>query len=108
MSRNNNNPRLPEFFSIAPPLMDFEHELIWVNLNQTKLQKVEYDCDNHINTNCKELFEMAINQSLNLQDQKILLNELHQNPFFVYQINLTPAKVSCNKIEKVNKVGNHF
>lgn len=86
--------RVPEFFSIAPPLMDFEHELIWLNLNQSMLQKVEYDSDNHISPNCKELFEMAFNQPLNLQDQKLLLNELNQNPFFVYQTNLTPAKVS--------------
>lgn len=84
----------PEFFSIAPPLMDFEQELIWFNLTESFAQKIEYDKRNHISTNTRELMELAFTQPLNLQDQKLLLNELVKNPFFVYQIRLTPDKVS--------------
>lgn len=84
----------PEFFSIAPPLMDFEQELIWFNLTESFGQKVEYDKSNHISTNARELMDLAFVQPLNLQDQKLLLNELSKNPFFVYQIRLTPDKVT--------------
>lgn len=84
----------PEFFSIAPPLMDFESELIWFDLTQSYSQKVEYDKSSRISTNTRELMELAFTQPLNLQDQKLLLNELAKNPFFVYQIRLTPDKVS--------------
>ncbi|XP_005181289.1 CCR4-NOT transcription complex subunit 11 [Musca domestica] len=83
----------PEFFSIAPPLMDFEQELIWFNLTESFGQKVEYDKSNHISTNARELMDLAFVQPLNLQDQKLLLNELSKNPFFVYQIRLTPDKL---------------
>lgn len=88
-----NNYPAPEFFSIAPPLMDFESELIWFDLTESFNVKVEYDKSNRISTNTRELMEMAFTQPLNLQDQKLLLNELVKNPFFVYQIRLTPDKV---------------
>ena len=83
-----------EFFSIAPPLLDFESELIWFDFTESFNQKVEYDKSNHISTNTRELMELAFSQPLNLQDQKLLLNELVKNPFFVHQIRLTPDKVS--------------
>uniref|UniRef100_A0ABK9MLN8 CCR4-NOT transcription complex subunit 11 n=1 Tax=Glossina morsitans morsitans TaxID=37546 RepID=A0ABK9MLN8_GLOMM len=91
MSVNNLPP--PEFFSITPPLMDFEHELIWFDLTESFSQKIEYDKSNHVSTNTRELMELAFNQPLNLQDQKLLLNELQKNPFFVYQIKLSPLKL---------------
>uniref|UniRef100_A0A1A9UJ08 CCR4-NOT transcription complex subunit 11 n=1 Tax=Glossina austeni TaxID=7395 RepID=A0A1A9UJ08_GLOAU len=81
MSVNNLPP--PEFFSITPPLMDFEHELIWFDLTESFSQKIEYDKSNHVSTNTRELMELAFNQPLNLQDQKLLLNELQKNPFFL-------------------------
>ncbi|XP_059225097.1 CCR4-NOT transcription complex subunit 11 [Stomoxys calcitrans] len=83
----------PEFFSIAPPLMDFEQELIWFNLTESFAQTVEYDKSNHISTNTRELMDLAFVQALSSQDQKLLLNELVKNPFFVYQIRLTPDKL---------------
>ncbi|TMW54641.1 hypothetical protein DOY81_000172 [Sarcophaga bullata] len=82
-----------EFFSIAPPLLDFESELIWFDFTESFNQKVEYDKSNHISTNTRELMELAFSQPLNLQDQKLLLNELVKNPFFVHQIRLTPDKL---------------
>lgn len=88
-----NNMWIPEFVSIAPPLMDFEQELVWFNLTDAINQKVEYDKSNHISTNTRELIELAFSQPLNLQDQKLLLNELQKNPFFAYQVKLTPVKV---------------
>uniref|UniRef100_A0A1B0BIA4 CCR4-NOT transcription complex subunit 11 n=1 Tax=Glossina palpalis gambiensis TaxID=67801 RepID=A0A1B0BIA4_9MUSC len=91
MSVNNLPP--PEFFSITPPLMDFEHELIWFDLTESFSQRIEYDKSNHVSTNTRELMELAFNQPLNLQDQKLLLNELQKNPFFVYQIKLSPLKL---------------
>lgn len=96
MSVNNLPP--PEFFSITPPLMDFEHELIWFDLTESFSQKIEYDKSNHVSTNTRELMELAFNQPLNLQDQKLLLNELQKNPFFVYQIKLSPLKVSLCRL----------
>ncbi|XP_075169655.1 CCR4-NOT transcription complex subunit 11 [Haematobia irritans] len=82
----------PEFFSIAPPLMDFEQELVWFNLTESFAQTVQYERVTSC-CNTRELMDLAFVQSLSLQDQKLLLNELVKNPFFVYQIRLTPDKL---------------
>ncbi|KAI8039545.1 hypothetical protein M5D96_006959 [Drosophila gunungcola] len=64
------------FLSIAPPLMDFEDELLWIN--QTNSEKVEilYDKSNYVTPNTKHLIEQAFLQPLSLQDQHILFDDL--------------------------------
>lgn len=82
------------FLSIAPPLMDFEDELIWINQLSNQNLTVLYDKSNYVTPNTKLLIEQAFIQPLSLQDQQILFDDLQkQNRNIAHQYGLTPAKV---------------
>lgn len=82
------------FLSIAPPLMDFEDELLWINQSNNNNLSVVYDKSNYVTPNTKILIEQAFIQPLSLQDQQILFDDLlKQNRNIAHQYGLTPAKV---------------
>ncbi|EDW09782.1 CCR4-NOT transcription complex subunit 11 [Drosophila mojavensis] len=82
------------FLSIAPPLMDFEDELIWINQLSNQNLTVLYDKSNYVTPNTKLLIEQAFIQPLSLQDQQILFDDLQkQNRNIAHQYGLTPAKL---------------
>jgi len=83
------------FLSIAPPLMDFEDELLWINQSNSDKVEILYDQSNYVTPNTKHLIEQAFLQPLSLQDQHILFDDLlKQNTDIARQYGLTPAKVS--------------
>lgn len=82
------------FLSIAPPLMDFEDELLWINQSNSEKLEILYDKSNYVTPNTKHLIEQAFLQPLSLQDQQILFDDLlKQNTDIAHQYGLTPAKV---------------
>ncbi|SPP73218.1 blast:CCR4-NOT transcription complex subunit 11 [Drosophila guanche] len=82
------------FLSIAPPLMDFEDELLWINQSNSGKLKILYDKSNYVTPNTKLLIEQAFLQPLSLQDQQILFDDLlKQNSDIAHQYGLTPAKL---------------
>ncbi|KAH8290608.1 hypothetical protein KR054_004383 [Drosophila jambulina] len=82
------------FLSIAPPLMDFEDELLWINQSNSEKLEILYDKSNYVTPNTKHLIEQAFLQPLSLQDQHILFDDLlKQNTDIARQYGLTPAKL---------------
>ncbi|XP_017018640.1 CCR4-NOT transcription complex subunit 11 [Drosophila kikkawai] len=82
------------FLSIAPPLMDFEDELLWINQSNSDKLEILYDKSNYVTPNTKHLIEQAFLQPLSLQDQHILFDDLlKQNTDIARQYGLTPAKL---------------
>ncbi|XP_037716097.1 CCR4-NOT transcription complex subunit 11 isoform X1 [Drosophila subpulchrella] len=82
------------FLSIAPPLMDFEDELLWINQSNSDKVEILYDQSNYVTPNTKHLIEQAFLQPLSLQDQHILFDDLlKQNTDIARQYGLTPAKL---------------
>lgn len=89
------NTITPEVLSLAPPLMDFEDELIWFENRGNSNEIVSYDNSNCINACSKYLLNLAFCQPLTPQEQKILLEDVVKHTNFIYQIGLTPSKVLC-------------
>ncbi|XP_054736978.1 CCR4-NOT transcription complex subunit 11 isoform X1 [Anastrepha obliqua] len=83
----------PELLSLAPPLMDFEDELIWFDNVGKRNEKISYDNSNCIDAYSKQLLTLAFYQPLAPHEQKILLEEVAKHTNFIYQIGLTPAKL---------------
>lgn len=83
----------PEVLSLAPPLMDFEDELIWFENRGSSNEVVSYDNSNCIDAYSKHLLTLAFRQPLTPQEQKTLLEEVAKHTNFIYQIGLTPSKV---------------
>ncbi|EDW74463.1 uncharacterized protein Dwil_GK21382 [Drosophila willistoni] len=82
------------FLSIAPPLMDFEDELLWINQCNNENLNILYDKSNYVTPNTKHLIEQAFLQPLSLSDQQILFDDLlKQNRNIAHQYGLTPAKL---------------
>ncbi|ALC42648.1 CG13567 [Drosophila busckii] len=82
------------FMSIAPPLMDFEDELLWINQASNPNVSVLYDKSNYVTPNTKVLIQQAFIQPLSLQDQQILFDDLlKQNRNIAHQYGLTPSKL---------------
>lgn len=88
-----NNSLMPQMYSVAPPLMNFEDELVWFDLTVPSYHKPMFDSTNDIGAQAKRLIERALTQALSLPDQQLLLDELKRDPNLVYQIGLTPAKL---------------
>lgn len=90
------------FLSIAPPLMDFEDELLWINQLSNQNLTVLYDKSNYVTPNTKLLIEQAFIQPLSLQDQQILFDDLQkQSRNIAHQYGLTPAKVCISVLLKM-------
>ncbi|XP_069965343.1 CCR4-NOT transcription complex subunit 11 isoform X2 [Bactrocera oleae] len=87
------NTITPEVLSLAPPLMDFEDELIWFENRGNSNEIVSYDNSNCINACSKYLLNLAFCQPLTPQEQKILLEDVVKHTNFIYQIGLTPSKL---------------
>ncbi|XP_017494446.1 PREDICTED: CCR4-NOT transcription complex subunit 11 isoform X1 [Rhagoletis zephyria] len=83
----------PEILSLAPPLMDFEDELIWFDNVGKRNDNIFYDNSNCIDEYSKQLVSMAFHQPLTPHEQKTLLEEVSKHRNFVYQIGLTPSKL---------------
>ncbi|XP_054090360.1 CCR4-NOT transcription complex subunit 11-like isoform X2 [Zeugodacus cucurbitae] len=83
----------PEVLSLAPPLMDFEGELIWFENRGNGNEIVSYDNSNCIDAYSKHLLTVAFCQPLTPQEQKTLLEEVAKHTNFIYQIGLTPPKL---------------
>ncbi|KMY96229.1 CCR4-NOT transcription complex subunit 11 isoform X1 [Drosophila sechellia] len=82
------------FLSIAPPLMDFEDELLWINQSNSDKVEIIYDKSNYVTPNTKHLIEQAFLQPLSLQNQHILFDDLlKQNTDIARQYGLTPDKL---------------
>jgi len=89
------------FLSIAPPLMDFEDELLWINQSNSDKVEIIYDKSNYITPNIKHLIEQAFLQPLSLQNQHILFDDLlKQNTDIARQYGLTPDKVRTENIAR--------
>lgn len=88
------NTLSPELYSVSPPLMDFEDELVWFDLTAPSYHQPAYDVSNDVGFRAKRLIEQAFTQALTLHDQQFLLDELKKDPNLVYQIGLTPMKVN--------------
>ncbi|XP_037937239.1 CCR4-NOT transcription complex subunit 11 [Teleopsis dalmanni] len=87
------NALTPEILTVAPPLMDFEDELVWFDLISNTTNKILYDNTDCIDASLKNLCEQAYLQPLIPQDQKLLLEELTKNENFVHQFGLTSEKL---------------
>ncbi|XP_067629076.1 CCR4-NOT transcription complex subunit 11 isoform X2 [Eurosta solidaginis] len=83
----------PEVLSLAPPLMDFEDELIWFDNFGKHNEVISYDNSNCIDAYSKHLLLLAFYRPLTPTEQKTLLEEVTKHTNFIYQIGLTPAKL---------------
>ncbi|XP_039956676.1 CCR4-NOT transcription complex subunit 11 isoform X1 [Bactrocera tryoni] len=83
----------PEVLSLAPPLMDFEDELIWFENRGDSNEIVSYDNSNCIDAYSKHLLTLAFCQPLTPHEQKTLLEDVMKHTNFIYQIGLTPSKL---------------
>ncbi|XP_020717455.1 CCR4-NOT transcription complex subunit 11 isoform X2 [Ceratitis capitata] len=84
---------IPEVLSLAPPLMDFEDELIWFTNVGKCNEVIYYDNSNCIDAYSKHLLTLAFSQPLAPQEQKTLLEEVSKHKNIVYHIGLTPSKL---------------
>ncbi|XP_030387445.1 CCR4-NOT transcription complex subunit 11 [Scaptodrosophila lebanonensis] len=83
------------FLSIAPPLMNFEDELLWFDVSLSNSAKILFDDkSNYVTPNTKHLIEQAFIQPLSPQDQQILREYLpRENQNIAHQYGLTPTKL---------------
>lgn len=88
----------PQYMTVAPPLLSPEDELVWFDITNPVGHKPIFDMNmmmetHSTETEAKKLITLAFKQALNLQDQKVLEQELDRDPELVYHIGLTSKKV---------------
>ncbi|GAB0100053.1 CCR4-NOT transcription complex subunit 11 [Sergentomyia squamirostris] len=91
------NGFLPEFFTIAPPLMPCEDELVWMDITRRAWHRPIFDISMCSSTNLcwevKRLLAEAYKQALTIPDQQRLSSALEKDPNIVYHIGLTPDQL---------------
>ncbi|XP_044265183.1 CCR4-NOT transcription complex subunit 11 [Tribolium madens] len=87
----------PEFVTLAPPLLDTEDEMVWLNPTNIKEHTVAYDVTMCVpdtaGQEARLLMNKAYKSALSLQQQQQLLGELENDSKLVYHIGLTPSKL---------------
>lgn len=88
-----------QFMTVAPPLLNCEDELIWLDMTNPAYHKPVYNSSINeakpVGKDAKNLISQSFRQALSIQDQNDLLRELEKDPELVYNVGLTPDKVSC-------------
>lgn len=87
-----------QFMTVAPPLLNCEDELIWLDMTNPAYHKPVYNSSivetKIVGKDAKNLITQSFRQALSIQDQNDLLRELEKDPELVYNVGLTPDKVS--------------
>lgn len=87
----------PRFLSSAPPLSNFEDELVWMNIANSVAVKPIYMTDEFLiytNEDIQRLCIEAFKQALSINDNKIVMNELEKDSNFVHKMKITPENIS--------------
>lgn len=86
-----------QFLTVAPPLLNCDDELIWLDLTNPAFHKPVYNSfikeSKTLGKDAKYLITQSFKQALSIQDQNDLLRELEKDPQLVYNVGLTPDKV---------------
>ncbi|XP_039434328.1 CCR4-NOT transcription complex subunit 11 [Culex pipiens pallens] len=84
-----------QFMTIAPPLLNCEDELIWLDLTNPAYHKPVYSSNEPkcAGKDAKNLIMQSFRHALSLQEQNDLLRELEKDPDLVYRVGLTPEKL---------------
>ncbi|CAH0550764.1 unnamed protein product [Brassicogethes aeneus] len=87
----------PEFVTLAPPLLNCDDELVWLNPSWPKEHVIAYDSTMLVpdtaGLEAKQLMSKAYKSALSLVQQQQLINELTNDSKLVYHIGLTPSKL---------------
>lgn len=87
-----------EVIRLAPPLHQFEDELVWMYPSELDDMDLAWDTSmalalNSVGAEAKRLMNKAFKGSLSLQQQQALQSQLESDPKLVYHIGLTPSKL---------------
>ncbi|XP_065095737.1 CCR4-NOT transcription complex subunit 11 [Ochlerotatus camptorhynchus] len=86
-----------QFMTVAPPLLNCEDELIWLDMTNPAYHKPVYNSSivetKSVGKDAKNLITQSFRQALSIQDQNDLLRELEKDPELVYNVGLTPDKL---------------
>ncbi|KAJ3650244.1 hypothetical protein Zmor_021942 [Zophobas morio] len=87
----------PEFVILAPPLLDTQDELVWLNPTNPQEHTIAYDVTMCVpdtaGQEARQLMNKAYKSALSIQQQQQLLAELESDSKLVYHIGLTPSKL---------------
>lgn len=87
----------PRFFTVAPPLLPCDDELVWFDATNPAWHRPIYDITMCSSTNLcwevKRLLAQAYKQALTIPDQQRLSSALERDPNIVYHIGLTPSQL---------------
>ncbi|XP_062536605.1 CCR4-NOT transcription complex subunit 11 [Armigeres subalbatus] len=86
-----------QFMTVAPPLLNCEDELIWLDMTNPAYHKPVYNSaineTKPMGKDAKNLITQSFRQALSIQDQNDLLRELEKDSELVYNVGLTPDKL---------------
>ncbi|XP_058467224.1 CCR4-NOT transcription complex subunit 11 [Malaya genurostris] len=86
-----------QFMTVAPPLLNCEDELIWLDMSNPAFHKPVYNSSINeskcLGKDAKNLIIQSFRQALSIQDQNELMRELEKDPDIVYNVGLTPDKL---------------
>ena len=92
----------PKFFTVSPPLSDFDDEIIWFNLtNKGEFKPIYYNeafPGKYSIEDIQKITKEAFKQTITINDQKVLLDVLEKDPEMIHKIGINPSNIS-NLIE---------